>query len=49
MGILKPKEISIYNISNSIKFMMESIEQNEMNIKKANIERSFMYLYMQLW
>lgn len=41
-----PKEISIYNISNSIKFMMKSIEQNDIEYKRQNIERSFMYLYM---
>ena len=33
----------------SIKFMMKSIEQNDVEYKRQNIERHFMYLYMQLW
>ena len=29
--------------------MMKSIEQNDVEYKRQNIERHFMYLYMQLW
>ena len=29
--------------------MMKSVEQDDVEYKRQNIERSFMYLYMQLW
>lgn len=48
-GIFKPKEIRIHNVNSSVKFMVKSIEQNDIEYKRQNIERSFMYLYTQHW